>query len=103
MYWPGYVRHKPFGSEKSWPDRHMIEATRLLNFHTAQRVRRYAKNVHAVGTLDEPGLSWGKTPAGGMASGFPNWDETDWYAARGWQYTHGPGGRPPEDCLQYIT
>src|SRR5262249_28338347 len=75
MYWTGYVTHKPFGSEKSWGAEDMMEATRLLSLHTAQRLRRYQSNVLLVGTLDEPGLSWGKTPAGGMASGFPNWDE----------------------------
>ena len=103
MYWTGYVTHKPFGSEKSWPEKHMVEATRLLNFHTAQRLRRYARNVHAVGTLDEPGLSWGKTPAGGMASGFPNWDEKDWYKARGWDWTNNPGARPADDWMKYMT
>lgn len=103
MYWTGYVTHKPFGSEKSWPEKHMIEATRLLNFHTAQHLRRYAKNVHAVGTLDEPGLSWGKTPAGGMASGFPNWDEKAWYKARGWDWTDDPASRSAADWMKYMT
>src|SRR5262249_57382583 len=68
MYWTGYVTHKPFGSEKSWPNVQMVEATRLLNFHTAQRLRRYARNIHAVGTLDEPGLTSPNTPAGAMAT-----------------------------------
>jgi hypothetical protein len=103
MYWTGYVTHKPFGSEKSWPADSMIEATRLLNFHTAQRLRRYGRNVLSVGTLDEPGLSWGKTPAGGMASGFPNWDEKAWYAARGWDYTDDPASRPATDWMKYMT
>lgn len=67
-YWTGYVTHKPFGSEKSWGANDMEEATRLLSFHAAQRLRRYEHNVLLVGTLDEPGLSWGKTPVGGMAS-----------------------------------
>lgn len=103
MYWTGYVTHKPFGSEKSWAAKDMMEATRLLSFHTAQRLRRYGPNVHMVGALDEPGLSWGKTPAGGMASGFPNWDEADWYSARGWKYTQGPAARPAEDWMKYLT
>ena len=69
----------------------MVEATRLLNFHTAQRLRRYRRNIALIGTLDEPGLSWGKTPAGGMASGFPNWDEEAWYAKRGdWLLSQTP-------------
>jgi hypothetical protein len=103
MYWTGYVTHKPFGSEKSWPAPDMITATRLLSFHTAQRLRRYARNIHGVGTLDEPGLSWGKTPAGGQASGFPNWDEEAWYRVRGWKYTNDPASRPPVDWMKYLT
>jgi hypothetical protein len=103
MYWTGYVTHKPFGSEKSWPAPTMIEATRLLNFHTAQHLRRYQKNIVSVGTLDEPGLSWGKTPAGGLASGFPNWDEEAWYAWRGWRYTQNPASRDNADWMKYMT
>lgn len=103
MYWTGYVTHKPFGSEKSWPADDLWEATRLLSFHTAQRLRRYARNIEMVGTLDEPGLSWGKTPAGGMASGFPNWDEEAWYAKRGWKYTQDPASRDAADWMKYMT
>jgi hypothetical protein len=103
MYWTGYVTHKPFGSEKSWAAPDMQEATRLLSFHTAQRLRRYARNIISVGTLDEPGLSWGKTPAGGSASGFPNWDEQAWYEKRGWKYTDDPGARPADDWLKYMA
>ncbi len=103
MYWTGYVTHKPFGSEKSWASPSEIGAMRLLSFHTAQRLRRYAANILSVGTLDEPGLSWGKTPAGGMASGFPNWDEKAWYEARGWEYTNDPGSRSPDDWLKYMA
>jgi hypothetical protein len=103
MYWTGYVTHKPFGSEKSWAATSEIEAMRLLSFHTAQRLRRYARNIPSVGTLDEPGLSWGKTPAGGMASGFPNWDEKSWYEACGWKYTNDPGARPDDDWMKYLT
>jgi hypothetical protein len=103
MYWTGYVTHKPFGSEKSWAAKDMMEATRLLSFHTAQRLRRYNENIVMVGTLDEPGLSWGKTPAGGMASGFPNQDEEEWYAKRGWKYTQDPASRPAADWMKYMT
>jgi hypothetical protein len=103
MYWTGYVTHKPFGSEKSWGAADMMEATRLLSFHAAQRLRRYHDNIVMVGTLDEPGLSWGKTPAGGMASGFPNWDEEQWYARRGWKYTQDPASRPDDDWMKYMT
>jgi hypothetical protein len=103
MYWTGYVTHKPFGSEKSWAAADMREATRLLSFHTAQRLRRYRRNILSVGTLDEPGLSWGKTPAGGMASGFPNWDEQAYYARHGWKYTPDPGSRPADDWMRYMT
>ncbi|MBY0228331.1 MAG: hypothetical protein K2W96_03530 [Gemmataceae bacterium] len=103
MYWTGYVTHKPFGSEKSWAADDMGEAMRLLSLHTAQRLRRYKRNIEMVGTLDEPGLSWGKTPAGGMASGFPNWDEQGWYRKRGWDYTDDPGSRPDRDWLGYMV
>jgi hypothetical protein len=103
MYWTGYVTHKPFGSEKSWPADDMNEAMRLLSFHTSQRLRRYAPNIVSVGCLDEPGLSWGKTPAGGMASGFPNRDEVEWYAARGWKYTDDPASRPADDWMKYMS
>lgn len=103
MYWTGYVTHKPFGSEKSWANADMTHAMRVMSFHTAQRIRRYQQNILSVGTLDEPGLSWGKTAAGGSASGFPNWDEAPWYQARGWQYTDDPGARPVADWMKYMT
>jgi hypothetical protein len=103
MYWTGYVTHKPFGSEKSWPNEAMVDATRLLNFHNAQYLRRFAPNIHCVGTLDEPGLSWGKTPAGGMASGFPNWDEKPWYESRGWKYTDDISAGSDADWIKYMT
>ena len=102
MYWTGYLTHKPFGAEKSWAAPEMQEAMRLLNFATAQRLRRYAPLVDNVGPMDEPGLSWGKTPAGGMASGFANWDAKDWYEKRGWHYTHDPGARPDADWMKYL-
>ncbi|MFO0877120.1 MAG: hypothetical protein U0840_07070 [Gemmataceae bacterium] len=102
MYWTGYVTHKPFGSEKSWAAADMAEATRLLSLHTAQRLRRYRSNLLMIGTLDEPGLSWGKTPAGGMASGFPNWDEEAWYIKRGWRYTQDPASGSDSDWMQYM-
>ncbi|HEX7376217.1 MAG TPA: hypothetical protein VF278_03850, partial [Pirellulales bacterium] len=103
MYWTGYVTHKPWGSEKSWADAKMIETMRLFNFHTAQRLRRYHEGVTSVGCLDEPGLGWGKTPAGGSASGFPDWDERDWYQARGWQFTNDPASRDDADWLRYMA
>jgi len=103
MYWTGYVTHKPFGSEKSWAAADMGQAMRLLNFHTAQRLRRFGPNIVSIGTLDEPGLSWGRTPAGGMASGFPNWDEKTWYEDRGWQYTQDIASRSDEDWMRYMT
>ena len=103
MYWTGYVTHKPFGSMKSWGNVEMNEAMRLLSFHTAQRLRRFGNNVLSIGTLDEPGLGWGKTPAGGSASGFPDWDEQAWYEQRGWQFTNDPASRPADDWLKYMT
>lgn len=103
MYWTGYVTHKPFGSMKSWGNAEMNDSMRLLSFHTAQRLRRFGSNVLSVGTLDEPGLGWGKTPAGGIASGFPDWDEQAWYEQRGWQFTNDPASRPADDWLKYMT
>jgi hypothetical protein len=103
MYWTGYVTHKPFGSQKSWVNPDEIEAMRLLSFHTAQRLRRFSKNIIAVGTIDEPGLGWGKTPTGGTASGFPDWDETAWYESRGWKFTDDPASRPDDDWMKYMT
>lgn len=103
MYWTGYVTHKPFGSMKSWAAADMNDSMRLLSFHTSQRVRRFAPNIISVGTLDEPGLGWGKTPAGGSASGFPDWDEQAWYEQRGWQFTDNPASRADADWLKYMT
>jgi len=103
MYWTGYVTHKPFGSGKSWAAADLRQATRLLSFHTAQRLRRFHRNIVSVGTIDEPGLSWGPTPAGGSASGFPNWDEQEWYEQRGWKYTDDPAGGSDEDWLKYMA
>ena len=102
MYWTGYVTHKPFGGEKSWANADMQQAMRLLNFSVAQRFRRFAPLWHAVGPIDEPGLSWGKTPAGGMASGFPNWDEQPWYETRGWKYTQDVGSNSPAEWQKYL-
>jgi hypothetical protein len=102
MYWTGYVVHKPFGAEKSWAAPEMQEAMRLLNFATAQRLRRYAAVVDNIGPLDEPGLGWGKTPAGVMASGFPNWDDKTWYEKRGWKYTDDPAARSDADWMKYL-
>lgn len=103
MYWTGYVTHKPFGSMKSWGAADMSTAMRLLSFHTSQRLRRFTSNIVSVGTLDEPGLGWGKTPAGGTASGFPDWDEQAWYEQRGWQFTDNPASRDDADWLKYMT
>ena len=103
MYWTGYVTHKPFGSMKSWGNAEINDSMRLLSFHTAQRLRRFGNNVLSIGTLDEPGLGWGKTPTGGSASGFPDWDEQDWYEQRGWQFTNDPASRPADDWLKYMT
>ncbi len=103
MYWTGYVLHKPFGDEKTWAAPSMNAAMRLLSFHTAQRLRRFGKAIESVGPIDEPGLAWGRTPAGGMASGFPNWDEKGWYEARGWKFTDDPAGRPDDDWMKYLT
>ncbi|MFM9961945.1 MAG: hypothetical protein ACKV2Q_12055 [Planctomycetaceae bacterium] len=103
MYWTGYVTHKPFGSMKSWAAADMNQAMRLLSFHTSQRLRRFAPNIISIGTLDEPGLGWGKTPTGGTASGFPDWDEQAWYEQRGWQFTDNPAARSSDDWLKYVT
>jgi hypothetical protein len=103
MYWTGYVTHKPFGDEKSWAEPRMNEAMRLLSFHTAQRLRKYGPDVVSVGPIDEPGLAWGRTPAGGMASGFPNWDEQAWYEQRGWKYTQNIAGQSDADWMKYLT
>jgi hypothetical protein len=103
MYWTGYVVHKPWGADKSWANPDMVTTMRLFSLHTAQRLRRYGKNIVSVGTLDEPGLAWGKTPAGGTASGFPNWDEQEWYESRGWKYTDDPGVWPDTDWMKYLT
>ncbi|MBC7817862.1 MAG: hypothetical protein IAG10_13300, partial [Planctomycetaceae bacterium] len=103
MYWTGYVTHKPFGSMKSWAAADMNNSMRLLSFHTSQRLRRFAPNILSIGTLDEPGLGWGKTPAGGTASGFPDWDEQAWYEQRGWQFTDNPASRTNDDWLKYMT
>lgn len=103
MYWTGYVTHKPFGSMKSWAAADMNNSMRLLSFHTSQRLRRFTSNIVSVGTLDEPGLGWGKTPAGGTASGFPDWDEQAWYEQRGWQFTDNPASRADADWLKYMT
>jgi len=103
MYWTGYVTHKPFGSNKSWAASDMTESMRLLSFHTAQRLRQVRRNVVCVGTLDEPGLGWGKTPAGGSASGFPDWDEAAWYESRGWKYTSDVAAGSDADWMKYMT
>lgn len=102
MYWTGYVLHKPWGIHKEWASADMTENMRLFNFHVAQRLRRYKGSILYVGSLDEPGLPWGKTPGGGSATGFPGWNTEDWYEARGWKYTPDPGSRPDDDWLKYM-
>lgn len=102
MYWTGYVTHKPFGSEKSWANAEMQNAMRLLNYSTAQHLRPFSKIITEIGTIDEPGLSWGPLPAGGMASGFPNHDELPWYEARGWKYTQDVGNQSDEEWKKYM-
>lgn len=103
MYWTGYVLHKPFGEEKSWASPSMNAMMRMLSFHTAQRLRRFGPLVRGIGPIDEPGLAWGKTPAGGMASGFPNWDEQAWYESRGWKYTQDIANQSDADWMKYLT
>lgn len=101
-YWTGYTTHKPWGTRKSWGEPAMTEAMRLFSFHTAQRLRKFSKNIHAVGTIDEPGLGWGKTPAGGYATGFADWDEQPWYEQRGWKFTNDPPSRPDAEWQKYM-
>ena len=100
MYWTGYVTHKPWGTRKSWEEASMSEAMRLFSLHDAQRLRRF-NNIESMGTLDEPGLNWGKTATGGWGSGFANWDGAPWYARYGWQFTDDPASRPDADWLKY--
>lgn len=102
MYWTGYVLHKPFGDQKSWANAEMNEAMRLLSFSVAQRLRRFGRAVATVGPIDEPGLGWGKTPAGGTASGFPDWDEAPWYEARNWKYTADIANQTDDNWLNYM-
>jgi len=102
MYWTGYVLHKPWGSEKEWCSPDMTENMRFFNFHVAQRLRRYRENFLLVGSLDEPGLPWGRTPAGGSASGFPGWNTKEWYEDRGWTFTDDPAGGTDADWMKYM-
>jgi len=103
MYWTGYVTHKPWGTHKCWADPDMTKMMRLFNFHVAQRLRRFDRNVLSIGTIDEPGLPWGPTPAGGAASGYPNWCTAGWYEQRGWEFTPDPASRPDEDWIKYVA
>ena len=103
MYWTGYITHKPWGSRKTWEEASMQETMRLFSLHVAQRLRRYVGNINSIGTIDEPGLNWGRTPAGGWASGFANWDGQPWYEARGWKYTDDPASRDDADWMKYLT
>ena len=103
MYLTGYVLHKPFGTQKSWANDRMMEAIRLMSFAEGQRLRKYGKAIYSVGPIDEPGLSWGATPAGGMASGFPNWDEQPWYEQHGWKYTQDIAAGSDAEWMKYLT
>ncbi len=103
MYWTGYVTHKPWGNRKGWAEQTMSDTMRMFSLHTAQRLRRYRKNVAALGTIDEPGLGPGKTPDGTWASGYANWDSAPWYERRGWTFTDDPGSRPDADWLKYAS
>ncbi|MCM8802719.1 MAG: hypothetical protein NC827_05365 [Candidatus Omnitrophica bacterium] len=102
MYWTGYVTHKPWGTRKSWAANDMQELMRLFSFSVAQRLKRYEKNISSIGTIDEPGLNWGKTPCGGYSSGFPSWDEEEWYKVRSWEFTDNPAERDDNDFLKYM-
>ena len=81
----------------------MSDTMRMLSLHTAQRLRRYRKNIAALGTIDEPGLGPGKTPNDTWASGYANWDSAPWYERRGWTFTNDPGSRPDADWLKYAS
>jgi hypothetical protein len=103
MYWTGYVTHKPWGTRKGWAESTMGQTMRMFNLHAAQRLRRYRRNLVSVGTIDEPGLGPGKTPGGGWASGFANWDSGPWYEARGWKFTDDPAAGTDEAWRRYAT
>ncbi|MGP0069947.1 MAG: hypothetical protein ACLQGP_40895 [Isosphaeraceae bacterium] len=103
MYWTGYVTHKPWGTRKGWAESTMGETMRTFSLHAAQRLRRYRRNLVSVGTIDEPGLGPGKTPAGGWASGFANWDSGPWYEARGWKFTDDPAAGTDDAWRRYAT
>ena len=101
-YWTGAVTHKPWGANKSWAAKDMVEMMRMRSVHTGQRLRRYKENIISVGAIDEPGLSYGRTPAGMDQSGFPNWDEKEWYEERGWKFTNDPASGTDEEWLKYM-
>jgi len=102
MYWTGYITHQPWGAGKNWTDPAVIEACRLISFHTAQRLRRFHSSILYVGTIDEPGLPWGRSPNGNYVSGLPVWVDAPWYEARGWKFTEDPGSRPDADWMKYM-
>ncbi len=103
MYWTGYLTHKPFGSNKSWVSPSMTAALRQLNFSVAQRLRRYDKMILGVGTMDEPLLPLGKSPAGYVASGFPRWDEQAWYESHGWKYRQDVAEQSDAEWMKYAA
>lgn len=103
MYWTGYVTHKPWGNRKGWAEETMGRTMRMFNLHVAQRLVRYKRNIVSIGTIDEPGLGPGKTPAGTWASGFANWDSGPWYEVRGWPFTNDPAAGTDEQWRRYAT
>jgi hypothetical protein len=102
-YWSGFITHKPWGRSKSWASPSEQQMMRLANFSAGQSLRRFAPAIVAQGCMDEPGLSWGRTPGGGLSTGFPSWDEQPWYEARGWTYTNDPASRDDVDWMRYMT
>jgi len=102
-YWTGFNVHKPWGDMKSWAAGPEMEMMRLMNYHDAQQLRPYRKNLLSIGTMDEPGLSWAKSSGGTYQSGIAAWDEEPYYTARGWDFTTDPGSRPDADWMKYVS
>ncbi len=103
VYWTGYVTHKPWGMHKEWVSDDMLENMRLFNFHVAQRLRRQRDLWISIGAIDEPGLPWGKTPAGGSASGFADWNTAPWLEQHGFEFTNDPGALGDSQYMQYMN
>jgi len=102
MYWTGYITHKPWGTRNSWEADPMTYMMRMFSLHVGQCLRRYDRNIVAIGTIDEPGLNYGQNPLGAWQSGFAPWDTRPWYEARGWAFTDDPASRPDDDWLRYL-